>query len=138
MREAYEAFCAPGNRFIEFSDAGRSFTSVLLSVLFPALPVLLSRSKVILRVNLGLLLLILVGAAYLPFTAGTSPFECATRNGTYEDRVSGIEDFVFMSVPVLLFSYILVLFDWGYGAIVFLWRVFPRLRPRALLPNSDR
>ena len=135
MLEAYNAFCAPGNRFFELSEA--SFTSALISIAILALPVVLSRTNVVLGINLTFSLFALIATARLPFTAQTSPYECASSGGAYADRVSGIPELELLLILFLFLSYVLLFLDWGVWGVISLKRVFRRPAPAAL-PNNDR
>ena len=135
MLEAYNAFRAPGNRFFELSEP--RFTSALISIAILTLPVVLSRTNVVLGINLAFLLFALIIAARLPFTAQTSPYECASSGGAYSDRVSGIPEFELLLIFLLFLSYVLLFLDWGVWVVISLKRVFRRPAPAAL-PDNDR
>ena len=135
MLEAYNAFCAPENRFFELIEA--SFTSALISIAILALPAMLSRTNVVLGINLAFLLFALIAAARLPFTAQTSPYECASSGGSYTDRVSGIREFELLLILLVFLSYVLLFLDWVAWGVISLKRVFRRPAPAAL-PNNDR
>jgi hypothetical protein len=76
------------------------------------LPMICSRSSSVVGMNLFLSIVTLVLACRLQTTAGTPPYECYSHNGTYEDRVSGLRDFDFWCLLVLIVLYVAFFVDW--------------------------
>lgn len=67
--------------------------------------------------NLCLGLLTTVFAFVLLFTAAASPDDCYSSGGSYEDHVSGLPEFTFYLIFVVVISYVFVLLDWSIWAV---------------------
>jgi hypothetical protein len=126
MIAAYNDVCPPENRFLEMESADNAAISTLIMMAVFVLPVLLSRSNVVIGVNLVSSLLTLLLAARLPFIAQTPPYQCVTQGGSYEDHVSGLPEFELYLLLILFLSYIVLLIDWGVWAARLLPRAFRR------------
>jgi hypothetical protein len=136
MLAAYNDVCPPGNRFLERESADDAALSTLIMLAVFVLPVLLSRSNVVIGVNLVASLLALLLAVRLPFIAQTPPYQCVTQGGSYEDHVSGLPEFELYLLFILFLSYILLLIDWGVWTARLLPRAFRR-PANASAPGHD-
>jgi hypothetical protein len=89
----------------------------LITILAILLPTLLARSKALVAVNLCLGLLTVVFAFLFLFSASTPPPECYSGGGSYEDHVSGLPEFTFYLIFVVVISYAFVLLDWSIWGV---------------------
>lgn len=89
----------------------------LIVIVVVILPTLLARSNALVAVNLCLGLLTAVFAFLFLFTAGTLPYECYSSGGSYEDHVSGLPEFTFYIIFVVVISYVFILLDWSIWAV---------------------
>lgn len=99
-------------------EAGLSASDIGLSAIAIAILLLLSRSNILVIGNLIISLIMVWSASKLFSTAGSAPFECFTRHGPYEDRTSGLEEFWFWLVAVILLSYFALLVDLLFWIII--------------------
>ena len=91
---------------------------VLAAILFVfSVPTLLARSRALIVANLATSLITAGGAVLLLFTASDTPYECFTMGGTYEDHTSGLPEFTFWGIFVLLLSFALLAIDLSVWAI---------------------
>jgi hypothetical protein len=111
--KVYDDLCA--SQGMTYGD-GESAQSLAILMILVAVPVLFARSNVLVLVNSYISLMTALAANALRSTVGNKPYECFTIMGTYEDRTSGLEDFVWVVFGVCLFSYILLLIDLGIWA----------------------
>jgi hypothetical protein len=103
---------------------GESVQTLGILMLLIAVPILLARSNLLVFINLYISLMTVLLANALRSTAGNTPYECFTIMGTYEDRTSGLENFVWSFLAVCLFSNLLLLIDlgiWVGRKLVTLW-----------------
>jgi hypothetical protein len=81
-------------------------------VLVALIPVVCSRRRFTVATNLFLSIVTLLWALRLQVTAATPPYECYTQAGTYEDHVSGLDEFEICFFLFVFISYVLFLADW--------------------------
>lgn len=101
---------------------------------------LLARSNILVIVNLIVSLITLWGASTLLSTAGNTPYECFTSQGTYEDNTSGLYGFGFWLVAVIFLSYVVLVIDllnWTIRKAV-AFRAAGRSRRRTAAPASEQ
>jgi hypothetical protein len=113
--DAYHKVCEKEATWVA-TDPLQAVGFALIMVVVVILPTLLARSKALVKVNLCLGSLTTVFAFLLLFTAGTSPDECYSSGGSYEDHVSGLPEFTFCFIFLVVISYVFVLLDWSIWA----------------------
>jgi len=106
--KAYNDLCALQG--MTFGD-GLPVREIEIFAIALAVLLLLARSNILVVVNLIGSLITVLGASTLLSTAGNTPYECFTSQGTYEDNTSGLYGFGFWLVAVVFLSYIALLID---------------------------
>jgi hypothetical protein len=111
--QVYDGVCAKeGMTF----GVGTTPREAGIAIMIIAAPLLLARANISIGMNVSIALASLFFALFLPSTAKTSPYECFTQAGTYEDNVSGVDGFGYYLLLVVVVSYIWVFIDllvWG-------------------------
>jgi hypothetical protein len=95
----------------------RDLSAVLAMYAVIAMPTLFARSNLVIKANAVLSLVTLVWAISLIYTARTPPYECVTMGGDYEDHTSGLMEFTFYCLFLVVVSYVLVVIDLLYWAL---------------------
>jgi hypothetical protein len=109
----------------------RTVIEIILVVLIIFLPIFLAQSNILIKINLALSALTLFLASLLVSTATTIPEECFTMGGDYEDHASGLPEFFFYMIFIVLVSYLMLLVEWSTRAIRFVIAVLSGMRGRA-------
>jgi hypothetical protein len=106
--KAYNDLCALQG--MTFGD-GPSVQELGFFAIALAVLLLLARSNVLIVINLIVSLITVLGASTLLSSAGNTPYECFTSQGTYEDNTSGLFGFGFWLVVVVFLSSIVLVID---------------------------
>lgn len=114
---AYHEACKEEVVFAAVVDPLRDVGIALIMIVVILLPTLLARSKALITVNLCLGLLTVVFAFLFLFSASTPPYACYSSGGSYEDHVSGLPEFTFYLIFVVVTSYVFLLLDWSIWAV---------------------
>lgn len=115
---AYDRVCDAGLMPV---DPARDLIAPLLII---ALPILLARGNLAIAVNLFFSLMTVFFGVLLLDSARTTPTECYTQGGSYEDHASGIPGFGLGMMLTIALLYLILLIDliaWGIALLLRVW-----------------
>lgn len=106
--KAYDDLCS--SQGMTFGE-GHSARDLGITIIVFAFPIFLARSNALIATNLIIGLITISAASALLYTAGSTPYECFTTMGTYEDNTSGLDGFEWWLAFAAFFSYVLLAMD---------------------------
>jgi hypothetical protein len=112
--DAYNAVCSAGDRFFSIDPTPKIQVIGFVILAFPALAV---RSGGGIKIIASFSCVLVTATLLLLLTATTTPQECVTMGGDYEDHASGLVEFVIFAALLIVIAYGVLAIDSTVWAI---------------------